>query len=120
MTIITYAMGVYWAKEAAKKFEDAVEIIDLRTIMPLDEEAIFASARKHGKVMVLTEEPVFNGFAQGVAARISDNCFQQLDAPVKVIGAKNLPAIPLNSVLEKTMLPTPEKVEKAIAELLAY
>jgi 2-oxoisovalerate dehydrogenase E1 component len=120
MTIITYGMGVYWAKEAAKKFEDAVEIIDLRTIMPLDEEAIFASARKHGKVMVLTEEPVFNGFAQGVAARISDNCFQQLDAPVKVIGAKNLPAIPLNSVLEKTMLPTPEKVEKAIAELLAY
>ena len=120
MTIITYGMGVYWAKEAAKKFENAVEIIDLRTIMPLDEEAIFASARKHGKVMVLTEEPVFNGFAQGVAARISDNCFQQLDAPVKVIGAKNLPAIPLNSVLEKTMLPTPEKVEKAIAELLAY
>jgi 2-oxoisovalerate dehydrogenase E1 component len=120
LTIITYGMGVYWAKEAAKKFPGQIEIVDLRTIMPLDEEMIFASACKHNKVIVLTEEPVLNGFAQSVAARISDNCFQSLDAPVKVIGAKNLPAIPLNSTLEKTMLPTAEKVEQAIAELLAY
>ncbi len=120
LSIITYGMGVYWAKEAAKKFEGQIEIVDLRTIMPVDEEAIFASARKHSKVIVLTEEPVLNGFAQGIASRISENCFQSLDAPVKVIGSKNLPAIPLNSILEKTMLPNPEKVEQAIAELLAY
>jgi 2-oxoisovalerate dehydrogenase E1 component len=120
LSIITYGMGVYWAKEAAKKFEGQIEIVDLRTIMPLDEEAIFNSARKHSKVIVLTEEPSLNGFAQGIAARISENCFQSLDAPVKVIGSKNLPAIPLNSILEKTMLPNPEKVEKAILELLAY
>lgn len=120
LTIITYGMGVYWAKEAAKKFEGNIEIVDLRTIMPLDEEAIFASAKKHSKVIVLTEEPVFNGFAQGIAARITENCFEYLDAPVKVIGSKNLPAIPLNSVLEKTMLPNAEKLEKAITELLAY
>lgn len=120
ISIITYGMGVYWAKAAAKKFEGQVEIIDLRTIAPIDEQTIFESASKHGKCMVLTEEPVFNGFAQSIAARISENCFQKLDAPVKVIGAENLPAIPLNSTLEKTMLPNAEKVEKAIRDLLNY
>lgn len=120
MCVITYGMGVYWAKAAAKKFEGRIEILDLRTISPIDENGIFESARKHGKIMVLTEEPVFNGFAQSIAARISENCFKQLDAPVKVIGAENLPAIPLNSTLEKTMLPNAEKVEAAIQELLNY
>jgi 2-oxoisovalerate dehydrogenase E1 component len=120
ISIITYGMGVYWAKGAAKKFEGQVEIIDLRTLAPLDEEGIFASARKHGKVMVLTEEPRHNGFAQSIASRISQHCFQSLDAPVMVVGAEDLPAIPLNSVLEKTMLPTVDKVEKAIDNLLSY
>jgi 2-oxoisovalerate dehydrogenase E1 component len=120
ISIITYGMGVYWAKGAAKKFEGQVEIVDLRTIAPLDEGGIFTSARKHSKVMVLTEEPVHNGFAQSVASRISQNCFQSLDAPVMVVGAEDLPAIPLNSVLEKTMLPTVDKVEKAIDKLLSY
>ncbi len=120
LTVITYGMGVYWAKSAAKKFEGRVEIIDLRTIAPIDEEAIFKSATLHGKCMVLTEEPVFNGFAQSIASRISQACFKNLDAPVKVIGSENLPAIPLNSILEKTMLPNAEKVELAIEELLNY
>jgi 2-oxoisovalerate dehydrogenase E1 component len=120
ISIITYGMGVYWAKAATKKFEGQVEIIDLRTISPIDEVCIFESARKHNKVMVLTEEPVHNGFAQSIAARISENCFQALDAPVKVIGAENLPAIPLNSTLEKTMLPNADKVEAAIEKLLSY
>ncbi len=120
ISIITYGMGVYWAKAAAKKFAGQVEIIDLRTLFPVDEAAIFESARKHGKIMVLTEEPVFNGFAQSIASRIGQNCFRQLDAPVQVVGAENLPAIPLNSTLEKTMLPNTEKVEKAIEDLLNY
>jgi len=120
ITVITYGMGVYWAKAAAKKFEGQVEIIDLRTIAPVDEAAIFESASKHGKCLVLTEEPVFNGFSQSIAARISENCFKKLDAPVRVIGAENLPAIPLNSILETTMLPNASKVEKAIGDLLAY
>ena len=64
--------------------------------------------------MILTEEPVNNGFSQSIAARISEHCFEYLDAPVKVIGSENLPAIPLNSILEKTMLPNAEKVEIAI------
>jgi 2-oxoisovalerate dehydrogenase E1 component len=120
MAVITYGMGVYWAKNASKKFPGRIEIIDLRTLAPLDEEAIFASAKKHGKCLVVTEEPVFNGFAQSIASRISQNCFEYLDAPVKVIGAENLPAIPLNSTLEKSMLPNVEKVEKALEELLNY
>jgi 2-oxoisovalerate dehydrogenase E1 component len=120
LSIITYGMGVYWARNAAKKFPGQIEIIDLRTLAPLDEEAMFESANKHGKCLVVTEEPVLNGFAQSIASRISQACFQNLDAPVKVIGAENLPAIPLNSILEKTMLPTVEKVEKAIEEILSY
>ena len=118
--IITYGMGVYWAKAAAKKFEGKIEIIDLRTIAPIDEDAIFNSARNHGKIMILTEEPVNNGFSQSIAARISEHCFEYLDAPIKVIGSENLPAIPLNSILEKTMLPNAEKVEIAIEKLLNY
>ncbi|MCW3076867.1 MAG: pyruvate/2-oxoglutarate dehydrogenase complex, dehydrogenase component beta subunit [Bacteroidetes bacterium] len=120
LTVVTYGMGVYWAKAAAKNFEGQVEIIDLRTLAPLDEEAIFKSAKKHGRVLVVTEEPVHNGFAQSIAARISENCFKFLDAPVRVIGSENMPAIPLNSTLEKAMLPNAEKVEKAIADLLSY
>ncbi len=120
ITIITYGMGVYWARNASKKFPGQVEIVDLRTIAPVDEDMIFESTKKHGKCMILTEEPVFNGFAQSIASRISQNCFEYLDAPIKVVGAENLPAIPLNSILEKTMLPNAEKVEKAIEQLLSY
>jgi 2-oxoisovalerate dehydrogenase E1 component len=120
LSVITYGMGVYWAKTAAKKFEGQIEIIDLRTIQPIDEQAIFESASTHARCMVLTEEPSNNGFAQSIASRISQMCFKKLDAPVMVIGSENLPAIPLNSILEKTMLPNADKVEKAIEELLNY
>jgi 2-oxoisovalerate dehydrogenase E1 component len=113
-------MGVYWAKNASKEFAEQVEIVDLRTINPLDEATVFASVRKHGRCMVLTEEPYNNGFAQALAGRISKFCFESLDAPVEIIGAENLPAIPLNSTLETTMLPNASKVAKAIDQLLKY
>ncbi len=120
LTVITYGMGVYWAKNAAKNFPDRIEIIDLRTIVPLDEEAIFNSVRKHNRCMVVSEEPTNNSFAQAVAGRISKFCFESLDAPVEIIGAENLPAIPLNSTLEHTMLPNAEKVSTAMEKLLSY
>ena len=120
LTIITYGMGVYWAKNAAKDFPNQVEIVDLRTLNPLDEETILATVKKHGKCIVLTEEPYNNGFPQALAGRISKKCFEYLDAPVEVIGSENLPAIPLNSTLETTMLPNATKVAKAIEELLNY
>ena len=120
LTIITYGMGVYWAKTAAAAFEGRVEIVDLRTINPLDEDTIISSVKKHGRCMVLTEEPRNNGFAQAIAGRISKICFEFLDAPVELIGSENLPAIPLNSTLEATMLPNAEKVKTAIEHVLKY
>jgi 2-oxoisovalerate dehydrogenase E1 component len=120
LTVITYGMGVYWAKNAAKDFDGQVEIIDLRTLAPLDEETVFNSVKKHNKCIVLTEEPYNNSFAQALAGRISQYCFMNLDAPVVVIGSENLPAIPLNSTLEHAMLPNAEKVKIKIAELLKY
>jgi 2-oxoisovalerate dehydrogenase E1 component len=118
--VVSYGMGVHWASNAANKFEGKIEILDLRTLYPLDEEKIMELAKKHGKILVVTEEPVNNTFAQSVAARIQENCFEYLDAPVMTVGAENMPAIPLNEVLEKTMVPSIEKVEAAIEKLLAY
>jgi 2-oxoisovalerate dehydrogenase E1 component len=120
LTVITYGMGVYWAKNASKNFPGRIEIIDLRTIVPLDEEAIYNSVRKHNRCLVVTEEPVNNGFAQSIAGRVSKVCFESLDAPVDIIGAENLPAIPLNSTLEFTMLPNADKVAAAMEKLLLY
>ncbi len=116
--IITYGMGVYWAKAAAKKLKGLVEIIDLRTLFPLDEDLIFATVKKHGKCLVLTEEQQNNSFAEALAGRISKACFKYLDAPVDVMGALNLPALPMNMVLEQAMLPNADKVEERIKILL--
>lgn len=118
--IITYGMGVYWAKEASKKFKGRVEILDLRTLNPLDWSAVKASAETHGRVMVLTEEPVHNSFAESLAGRISKACFAFLDAPVWTVGAVNLPAVPLNVDLEKMMLPSADKVFTELNALLSY
>ena len=120
MVVVTYGMGVHWALNAAKKFDGRVEVLDLRTLFPLDEEAMYEATKRHGRCLVVTEEPVNNTFAQSLAARIQENCFQWLDAPVRTIGAENMPAIPLNETLEKAMVPSIEKVEAAIGDLLAY
>lgn len=118
--IITYGMGVYWAKNAAKNFDQQIEIIDIRTIYPLDEKLIFDTVKKHGKCLVLTEEQLRNSFAEAMACRIAQQCFYQLDAPVKTLGALDLPAVPMNVVLEQAMLPNVEKVTNAIQELLNF
>ena len=117
--IITYGMGVYWATAAARNFNGCVEVIDLRTLFPLDEELIFSAVKKHGKCLVLTEEQQDNSFAEALAGRISKACFKFLDAPVEVMGALNLPAVPMNIVLEQAMLPNAEKVAERIKQLLA-
>ncbi|MBI1767991.1 MAG: tungsten formylmethanofuran dehydrogenase [Bacteroidetes bacterium] len=119
-TIITYGMGVYWAKEASKKFKGQVEIMDLRTLNPLDWETVKASVEKHNRAFVLTEEPLLNSFAESLAGRISKECFKHLDAPVWIFGATNLPAVPLNVDLEKMMLPNAEKVATELEKLLSY
>lgn len=120
IAIITYGRGVYWSLEAAKQFKGQVEIIDLRTLNPIDEEAMYTAAKKHNKVLLVTEESVENGFTLGLAARIQKNCFKHLDAPVEIVGSIDTPAIPLNSVLEATLLPNADKVAIAIGNLLNY
>lgn len=120
ITIITYGMGVYWATNAAKQYPGQVTVIDLRTLNPLDDETIFASVKKHGRCLVVTEEPIFNTFAQSLAGRIQKECFTYLDAPVDVIGSEDTPAIPLNSTLEATLLPNAEKVAVRIGEILNF
>jgi 2-oxoisovalerate dehydrogenase E1 component len=120
LVVITYGMGVYWANTAAKSHKGQIEILDLRTLAPLDREAMFNSVRKHNKCLVVTEEPKGFGFAQALAGEIQQECFESLDAPVRVIGAENMPAIPLNSTLEATMIPNAAKVEQAMKEILDY
>lgn len=120
MCLITYGMGVYWAKEAAAHFSGQVEILDLRTLNPIDWDLIVTQVGRHGKVMILTEEPLLNSFAESLAGRISKECFSDLDAPVWTVGAANLPAVPLNAELERMMLPNAEKVKVEIEKLLAY
>jgi 2-oxoisovalerate dehydrogenase E1 component len=119
-TIITWGMGVYWSLTAAKQFAGKVEIVDLRSLQPLDEETIMASVLKHGKCLIVTEEPLLNSFAESLAARIMQQCFTKLDAPVMTIGSKNLPAVPLNMGLEAEMLPNANKVADKLNELLNY
>jgi 2-oxoisovalerate dehydrogenase E1 component len=120
MSVITYGMGVHWALNASSDIKNQVEIIDLRTLYPLDEEAIFKSVKKAKKCLVVTEEPTNNSFARSLAGLIQEKCFKHLDAPVMVIGSENMPAIPLNSTLEFTMIPNVDKVRKKIDEILKY
>jgi len=120
ITVITYGMGVHWALNASAGIKNQVEIIDLRTLFPLDEETVLKSVRKAKKCLVVTEEPTNNSFARSLAGLIQEKCFKYLDAPVMVIGSENMPAIPLNSTLEQTMIPSAEKVKVKMEELLGY
>ena len=118
--IVTYGMGVYWAKAVAKEFPGRVTIIDLRTLVPLDEDTVMSAVSEHGRCLVVTEEQLTNSFTRALAGRISDVCFRDLDAPVKTIGSIDMPAVPLNSTLEAAMIPSAEKVAEALGDLLRY
>jgi 2-oxoisovalerate dehydrogenase E1 component len=118
VVVITYGMGVYWAIAAAVNLPGQVEVLDLRCLFPLDEELVFESVRRHGKCLVLTEEPQNNSFAEALAGRISKACFTALDAAVEVLGALDVPAIPMNIVLESEVLPNAGKVEAKLKALL--
>jgi 2-oxoisovalerate dehydrogenase E1 component len=116
--VVTYGRGVYWALEAAAGL--SVEILDLRSLSPWDEELVFERSRAHGRILVLTEEPSVQPFARSIAARIQEECFTALDAPVRVLGAEDTPAIPLNKTLEATYLPNADKVRGALEALISY
>ena len=120
ITIITYGMGVHWALNASKNFKGQVEIVDLRTLNPLDKKTIFESVNLHNRCLVLTEDAIENSFARNLAGLIQEQCFTALEAPVMVMGSESMPAIPLNSTLEQTMIPNAEKVANKIKELLSF
>ena len=118
--VITYGMGVYWALAADKKLANNIEIIDLRTLNPLDEALLVQRITIHGKCLILTEDTVTNGFAQALSGRLTNLCFQHLDAPIQVLGTADVPAIPINLLLEKEVLPNAIKVTDALKALLNY
>lgn len=122
LSIITYGMGVHWAMNATDELglQDRVEVVDLRTLHPLDYQTVFGSVRKCGKCLIVTEEPSENSFSRALQGRIQEECFRDLDGPVQLIGSENMPAIPLNATLEQTMIPSVEKVKVKILACLDY
>jgi len=122
LSVITYGMGVHWALNAVQELNllDKIEILDLRSLYPLDEEAIYKSVKKCKKSLIVTEEPSENSFARSLSSKVQENCFEYLDSPVKTIGSENMPAIPLNSILEQAMIPSVEKLKDMITKLIDY
>ena len=119
LSVITYGMGVHWAKNYnAEHPEISMEIIDLKTLLPLDLETIYKSVRKTGKVIVLHEDCMTGGIGGEIAALITENCFEHLDAPVKRVASIDTP-VPFTSSLENQFLPI-DRFSEAIKELLAY
>ncbi|HEX9825460.1 MAG TPA: transketolase C-terminal domain-containing protein, partial [Flavobacteriaceae bacterium] len=119
VTIITYGAGVHWALETLDNSPDIkADLIDLRTLQPLDTEAIYASVKKTGRAIILQEDSLFGGIASDISALIMEHCFEHLDAPVKRVASMETP-IPFVNQLENQYL-AEGKFEKALKGLLAY
>ncbi len=122
ISVITYGAMVQKSLEAARKMDEqgvSVEVIDLRTLNPLDDEAIFRSVRKTSKVLVVHEDTITGGFGGEIAARIAKECFRDLDAPIERVGALDIP-VPYSPPLEDAMLPNEAKILSALETLSAY
>ena len=119
MTVITYGSGVHLALEAAEALDESIEVIDLRSLCPLDTEAILASARKTGKVLVAHEATQSCGVGAEVAALVAAEAFEDLDAPVRRLTAADVP-IPFSPPLEQAILPQLDDMKEACRELLEY
>jgi len=117
-TLITYGMGVIWAKEVVKELGEAIEIIDLRTLWPLDEETLLNSVKKTGKVMILHEDTLTGGIGGEISALISEKAFEYLDAPVLRVGGLDSP-IPFSPILEKQFMPK-DRLREKLDYLLRY
>jgi 2-oxoisovalerate dehydrogenase E1 component len=117
-SVITYGMGVHWAKEVVERLDLDVEIIDLRTLLPMDTEAVYASVRKTGRVIILHEDCLTGGIGGELSALIAENCFEVLDAPVMREGSLDTP-VPFDGNLELNFMPK-ARFEKKLVQLLAY
>ncbi|MFD2679619.1 alpha-ketoacid dehydrogenase subunit beta [Bacillus seohaeanensis] len=123
ITVITYGLSVHFALQAAEKLaEDGIQahILDLRTVYPLDKEAIIEAASKTGKVLLVTEDTKEGSIMGEVAAIISENCLFDLDAPIKRLAGPDVPAMPYAPTMEKYFMINPDKVEKAMRELAEF
>ncbi|RZP18399.1 MAG: dehydrogenase [Flavobacteriales bacterium] len=119
ITIITYGAGVHWALETLEELSDiSADLLDLRTLAPLDTEAIYSSVNKTGKVIILQEDSMFGGIASDISAMIMENCFEKLDAPIKRVASLETP-IPFATNLEADYLPK-SKFKNDLLDLLAY
>ena len=123
LTVVTYGNTTHFCLNVAERLAQeglgSVEVIDLRSLIPLDKEAIFASVQKTGKVLVVHEDKVFSGFGAEIAAQIAEEMFRYLDAPVQRIGSTFTP-VGFNPILERAILPNDEKIYKAAKELLEF
>lgn len=118
-TIVTYGMGVHWAREVAEAIkESSIEIIDLRTLLPWDEQTVMRSVEKTGKCLVLHEDTLVGGFGGEIAAVVQEHCFRFLDAPVMRIGSLETP-VPFNPALEKQFL-SKQRLHEKLRQLLGY
>ncbi|WP_339699931.1 dehydrogenase E1 component subunit alpha/beta [uncultured Marixanthomonas sp.] len=119
ITIVTYGAGVHWALETLDEMPKvSADLIDLRTLSPLDTETIFASVKKTNKVIILQEDSMFGGLASDISALISENCFEHLDAPIKRVASMETP-VPFAANLEKQYLPK-ERFKEELGSLVAY
>ncbi len=122
-SVISYGSAVHFALEAAQKLHDekgySIEVIDIRTLVPFDEETVLQSAKKTGKVIIVHEASLTGGFGGEIAARIADKAFEYLDAPIKRVAAYDSPT-PFAPTLEKAVLPNAENLQKVIEETLNY
>ena len=123
IAVFSYGMMVHTALEAAEKLAAdgfSCEVVDLRSLRPLDREAIVRSASKCGKVLIVQEANLAVSVASEVAAIVAEDCFDSLDAPVMRLGGPEIPAMPYSPPLEHYYLVTPDKVERKLRDLAAY
>lgn len=119
VTIVTYGMGVHWALEALEENPDiAADLIDLRTLVPLDTATIFESAKKTSRVIILHEATMFNGMGGELSALITENCFEYLDAPIKRVASMDTP-VPFINQLEEQFMPK-DRFKEALVSLVSY
>ncbi|MCM3724516.1 alpha-ketoacid dehydrogenase subunit beta [Neobacillus cucumis] len=123
ITVITYGLCVHFALQAAEKLAQdgiSVHILDLRTVYPLDKEAIIEAASKTGKVLLITEDNKEGSIISEVSAIIAEYCLFDLDAPIMRLAGPDVPAMPYSPTMEKFFMVNPDKVEKAMRELAEY
>lgn len=122
LSIITYGNTTHFCLKVADKLAEeghSIEVVDLRTLVPLDEDAIKETVSKTHRVLIVHEDKVFGGFGGELVAFINENCFEQLDAPVRRVGSTYTP-VGFNRILERAILPNADKIEEALRALLAY